>query len=179
DRVVLIWETYGSRGWNIMSAPNFWDFQRESRSFQAMAIFDSDGRGYNLSARGDKQDTEQVSGVRISADFFSVLGVTPFLGRSFLREEEILGRDHEVILSYGLWKLRYGGNPALIGKSIKIDGEDFTVVGVMPEKFQWQFWSGLRQLWVPVGFRKTDYDRGMHSFVALGRLRPGVTRAQA
>jgi len=69
-------------------------------------------------------------------------------GRTFLAEEETLGKDHEVILSYNLWTRRYDGNAQIVGRTIKIDGEDFTVVGVMPAEFQWQFWSGERQLWV-------------------------------
>ncbi len=144
DRLVLVWATYGKGpdNWNIVSAPNYWDFRRRSHSFEGMAIFDSGGRGYNLSAAGTKQQPEQVSGLRVSANFFSVLGVQPYLGRVFLSEEEALGKDREVVLSYGLWKRRYEGDPTLVGRTIKIDGEDFTVVGVMPRDFQWQFWSG-------------------------------------
>src|SRR5438445_13893445 len=150
ERLVLVWETFGKGpdNWNIVSAPNFCDFDRQSHSFQGMAIFDSAGRGYNLSAAGTKQEPEQVSGLRVSAGFFPVLGVKPFLGRTFLPEEEIPGNDHEVVLSYGLWKHRYGGDRSLVGRTIRIDGEDFTVVGVMPREFGWQFWSGPRQLWV-------------------------------
>ena len=181
DRLVLVWETFGKGpdNWNIVSAPNVWDFERQSHSFDGMAIFDSAGRGYNLSATGTKQEPEQVSGLRVSAGFFPVLGVKPFLGRTFLPEEETLGRDHEVVLSYGLWRRRYGGDVALVGRTIKIDGEDFTVVAVMPREFRWQFWSGPRQLWVPVGYTKTDYHRDENSFIAFARLKPGVTVAQA
>jgi putative ABC transport system permease protein len=180
-RLVFVWETFGKGpdNWNIVSAPNYWDFRRQSHSFEGMAIFDSAGRGYNLSATGSKQEPEQVSGLRVSGNFFSVLGVRPYLGRTFLPEEETLGRDREVVLSYGLWKRRYGGDPALVGRTIKIDGEDFTVVGVMPREFAWQFWSGPRQLWVPVGYTKTDYGRDENSFIAFARLRPDVTVAQA
>jgi putative ABC transport system permease protein len=76
DRLVLVWETFGKgpNNLNIVSAPNFWDFKRQSHSFAAMAIFDSAGRGYNLSATGAKHEAEQVSGLRVSAGFFSVLG---------------------------------------------------------------------------------------------------------
>jgi putative ABC transport system permease protein len=181
DRMALVWEAFGKGpdNENIVSAPNFWDFQRQSRSFESMAIFDSGGRGYNLSATGTKAEPEQVSGLRVSAGFFPVLGVKPFLGRTFLPEEEIAGRDHEVVLSYGLWERRYAGDPALVGKTIKVDGEDFTVVGVMPREFQWQFWSNPRQLWVPVGYTKTDYGRDENSFILIARLKPGVTAAQA
>ena len=116
DRLVLVWETSGKghENWNAVSAPNFWDFARQSQSFERMAIFDA-GRGYNLSPTGTKQEAEQVPGLRVSAGFFSVLRVKPLLGRTFLPEEEALGKDHEVVLSYGLWKRHYGGGPALKG----------------------------------------------------------------
>ena len=180
-RLMLVFETFGKGpdNWNIVSAPNFWDFQKQSRSFEDMAIFDSAGRGYNLSAQGGRQEAEQVSGLRVSAGFFPVLGVKPFLGRTFLPEEEILGRDRVVVLSYGLWKNRYGGDPGLLGKPVRIDGSNFVVVGVMPKDFTWQFNSGPRQLWVPVGYTKTDFGRGDNSFFAIGRLKPGVTQLQA
>ena len=154
ERLVLVWETFGKGpdNLNIVSAPNYWDFQRQNHVFEDIAIFDSAGRGYNLSAAGESREPEQVSGLRVSASFFPVLGVRPLLGRVFLPEEEIRGKDHEVILSYGLWTRRFAGDPALVGKTIKVDGEDFTVVGIMPREFHWEFWSGQRQLWVPVGY---------------------------
>ena len=181
DRLVLVWETFGKGpgNWNIVSAPNFWDFQRQSHSFESMAIFDSAGRGYNLSPTGDSQEAAQVSGLRVSAGFFSVLGVKPLLGRTFLPEEETLGKDHVVVLSYGLWKTRYDGDPSLVGRTIRVDGADFTVIGVMPREFAWQFWSGPRRLWVPVGYNKTDFGRGNNSFISIARLKPGVSVAQA
>ncbi len=181
DRMVLVWETFGKGpdSNNIVSAPNFWDFERQAHSFESMAIFDSAGRGYNLSATGDRQQAEQVSGLRVSAGFFSVLGVKPLLGRTFLPEEETLGKDQEVVLSYGLWKRRYGGRISLLGETIRIDGADFTVIGVMPPDFEWQFWSNQRQLWVPAGYTKTDFQRGSNSFIAIARLKPGVSLDQA
>jgi predicted permease len=181
DRLVLVWETFGKGpdNWNIVSAPRFWDFRRLSHSFETMAIFDSAGRGYNLSATGNRQEAEQVSGLRVSAGFFSVLGAKPLFGRTFRPEEETLGKDREVVLSYGLWKTRYGGDPSLVGRTVRIDGADFTVVGVMPPEFAWQFWSSPRQLWVPVGYTKTDFVRGDNSFISIARLKPGVSLAQA
>ena len=181
DRLVLVWETFGKGpdNWNVVSAPNYWDWRRQNDVFESIALFDSAGRGYNLSAQGAGREAEQVSGLRVTASFFPVLGIKPYLGRTFLPEEETLGRDHEVVLSYGLWKRRYGGDPALVGKTIKVDGQDFTVVGVMPPDFHFQFWSGPRQLWVPVGYTKTDYGRDENSFIAFARLKPGVTVTQA
>ena len=181
DRLVLVWQTYGKGpdNYSIVSAPNYWDFERQNHVFEGIALFDSAGRGYNLSTGGSNAEPEQVSGLRVSANFFSVLGVQPFLGRTFLPEEEIRGKDHEVILNYGLWQRRYGADRSLVGKTIKVDGEDFTVVGVMPREFHWEFESGHRQLWVPVGYTEGDRYRGAQSFISFARLKPGVTVAQA
>jgi len=94
DRLVLVWQTYGKGldNLNIISAPNYWDFQRQNHVFENVAIFDSAGRGYNLSANGNSREAEQVSGLRVSSSFFSLLGTHPFLGRTFLAEEEIRGK---------------------------------------------------------------------------------------
>ncbi len=181
ERLVLVWATYHNY-YDIVSAPIYWDWRRQNHVFEDVALFDSAGRGYNLSVarpNAGGQELEQVSGLRVSANFFTVLGVKPFLGRTFFPEEETLGKDHEAVLSYGLWKRRYGGDATLVGKTIKIDGEDFTVVGVMPQDFQFQFWSGQRQLWVPVGYTEGDKHRDSHSFIAFARLKPGVTVDQA
>src|ERR1700722_16119059 len=181
DRLVLVWQTYGKGpdNYSIVSAPNYWDFERQNHVFEGIALFDSAGRGYNLSTGGSNAEPEQVSGLRVSANFFTVLGVQPFLGRTFLPEEEVRGKDHEVILNYGLWQRRYGADRSLLGKTIKVDGEDFTVVGVMPREFHWEFESGHRQLWVPVGYTEGDRYRGAQSFISFARLKPGVTVAQA
>jgi putative ABC transport system permease protein len=178
NRLVLVWETFGEGpdNQNIISAPNFWDFQRQTHSFEAIAIFGSGG-GYNISAAG--QEPEQVWGLRVSAGFFPIVGVNPMLGRTFTTEEELLSRSREVVLSYGLWKSRYGGDATILGRPIRIDGEDFTVVGVMPRDFIWQFEGGATQLWVPMGYTKTDYERSSNSFRSIARLKPGVSVAQA
>jgi putative ABC transport system permease protein len=181
DRLVLVWDTFGKKtdDYNIISAPNYWDFSRQNHVFEKIAIFDSGGRGYNLAPTGENRDPEQVPGLRVTSTFFEVLGVQPFLGRNFLPEEEELGKSHAVILSYGLWKRRYGADRNLVGKIIRIDAEDFTLVGVMPEGFRWQFGGGPRQLWVPVGYTETDKGRGDNSFVSIARLKSGVTIEQA
>jgi len=181
SRLVFVWETFSRNNGdvNIISAPNYKDFALQNHVFENIAILDSAGRGYNLAPSGDSREPEQVSGLRVSSTFFPVLGVHPFLGRNFLPEEEELGKAHVVILSYGLWKRRYGADRTLVGKTIRIDSEDFTVVGVMPPDFQWQFWSGPRQLWVPVGYTETDKGRSDNSFLCIARLKAGVTLAQA
>lgn len=178
DRLVLVWETrvLEPGRTNIVSAPNFQDWQRQNHVFENIAIFDSAGKGFNLS---EGKEPEQVSGVRVSASYFDVLGIKPLMGRTFFPEEESVGKDRVVVLSYGLWQRRYGGDPGIIGKTIRVDGEGYTVVGVMPREFRFQFWSGPRQLWVPVGYTEGDKQRGSHSFISIARLKSGISVSQA
>jgi putative ABC transport system permease protein len=114
-----------------------------------MALFDASRKGYSLS---DGAHPERLQGVRISADYFELFGIAPLLGRGFLRDEEQLGKDHEVILSYAVWKRRYHEDPSIIGQAIRIDGQNGTVVGVMSPQFQFQSWGNPAELWVPVGY---------------------------
>lgn len=178
DRLALVWQSQANdpKDRNIVSAPNFWDWQRQNDVFEKMAILDSAGKGYNLSGGGEP---ERVSGVRISAGFFDVLGVKPRLGRAFVPEEEQPGKHQVVILSDGLWRSRYNSDPAIIGKTVKVEGEEHTVVGVMPPDFEFSLYSPVRQLWVPVAYTKGDQDRTSNSFLCLARLKPGVTMEQA
>ncbi|HYL61900.1 MAG TPA: ABC transporter permease [Candidatus Methylomirabilis sp.] len=178
DRMVLVWQTYGSNPDNasIVSEPNIADIQKQNNVLEPITLFDTAGRGYNLS---EGSEPERIGGLRVSANFFDVLGVKPLLGRTFLPEEEVQGNDHEVVLSYGLWQQNFAGDPSLVGKPIHIDGERYTVVGVMPPQFEFQFWSKARELWVPAGYTTGDMERGSQTFVAISRLKPGVTLAQA
>jgi putative ABC transport system permease protein len=173
DRLQTVWNSsvQDPTDINIVSFPNYRDWIARNRSFESLALFDSSGRGYNLTGGGEP---EQVSGVRVSASFFHVLGVEPMLGRTFRPDEEAPGKDHVVVLSHGLWTRRYGADRSLVGRTIPIDGTAYTVVGVMPASFSFQFWSGERQLWVPAGWTAGDQDRGSNSFICIGRLRNGV-----
>jgi putative ABC transport system permease protein len=160
----------------IVSLPNYRDWRAQNHTFEDIAIFDSAGRGYGLTSHGD---AEQVSGLRVTASFFSVLAVPPMLGRTFLPEEEEPGRDRVVVLSHGLWVRHYGANPQIVGQAIQIDGAAHTVVGVMPPQFVFQFWGPRRELWVPAGWTRGDLDRTSQSFVSIARLKAGVTMADA
>jgi putative ABC transport system permease protein len=178
ERLVLVWESQADDPTvqNIVAAPNFEDWKQQNDVFAAMTIFDSAGKGYDLSGGGEP---EQVSGVRVSSNFFRVLGVQPRLGRAFLPEEETPGKHRVVVLSDGLWRTRYNSDPALIGKTIRVDGEDFTVIGVMPPSFAFNFGGPPRQMWVPIAYTKGDRERSSNSFFCLARLKPGVTLEQA
>jgi putative ABC transport system permease protein len=178
DRLMTVWKApiRDLTDTNIVSMPNYKEWRSRSTSFASLAIFDSAGRGYNLTGIAEP---EQVSGVRVTASFFDVLGVSPLLGRTFRPEEEEPGSDRVVVLSHGLWIRNYGGDRTIIGRPIQIDGLPYTVIGVMPASFRFQFWSGVRELWVPAAWTRGDYDQGSNSFICIGRLKPAVTLAQA
>jgi putative ABC transport system permease protein len=178
SRLVMVWQNQINRpdAWNIVSAPNYLDWQKQNTVFSDMALFDSAGKGYNLSGDGEP---EQVSGVRVSPSFFDVLGVKPRLGRTFLAEEEMPGKHQVVVLSDGLWRSRYAADSTLVGKPILLDGESYTVIGIMPPDFEFQFASSPRKLWVPIVYTEGDKERGSNSFYCLARLKPGVTIEQA
>jgi len=120
---------------------------------------------------------ERVNGARVSAGFFRMAGRTPHMGRAFLAEEMEPGADRVVILSHGLWQRRFGGDPSIVGRTVRINGEAWTIVGVMPEDFI--FPAGF-QLWVPLALTPTEaVDRATRNLFTLGRLAPGVTSGQA
>jgi putative ABC transport system permease protein len=179
DRLVTIWKSPFNTPdrLNIVSLPNFRDYRTQSRTLETVALLDSAGKGYNLTGDGE---AEQVSGVRVTASFFTVFGVQPLLGRTFVPEEETAGRDRVVVLSHGLWVRRYAGDPSVLGRTIQMDGAAYTVIGIMPASFRFQFGgSSVRQLWVPAGWTKGDEERGSNSFYAVGRLKDGVTFNEA
>ena len=118
DRLMTVWKArvQSPADFNIVSMPNYKEWQRRSTSFASMAIFDSAGRGYNLTGVAEP---EQVSGVRVTASFFDVLGVPPLLGRTFRPEEEEPGAGLLVVLSHGLWVRKSGADRAVVGRAIQ------------------------------------------------------------
>ena len=177
ERLAMLWEASAKdrTRFNIVSMPNYRDWLARSQSFESIGLMDSAGQGYSLTGQGE---AERIPGLRVTASVFHVLGIRPMLGRTFLKEEEDAGRNRVVVLSHGLWTRRYAADPAIVGKTIRIDGEAHVVVGVMPASFVFEY--GIRrQLWVPVGWTDGDQSRGSHSFIAIARLKPGVTMEQA
>ena len=154
---------------------NFLDWQRATRTFSSMALYRNEP--YNLTGAGE---AELVGGSMISADFFSTLGVTPILGRNFRTDDDRAGAAPVVLLGGGLWKRKFGSSPDVIGKSIVLNGASYTIVGVVPPSFN--FYGSERDLYTPAG-QWTDpsfLDRRIEvSAHAIGRLKPGVTLAQA
>ena len=158
---------------NWVSAPEFRDLQQLNRSFSDLAAIGSGS--INLGVKGSPQ---RVVGASVSPGLFSMLGAQPLLGRTFLAEEAQPGRDHEVVLSYGLWRRVFGGNRNVIGSTIDIDGVPTVVVGVMAEGFAY---PDEAEIWGPLALSPDDLSensRGSHGLEVLGRMRPGLTLAQ-
>ncbi len=177
DRLVKIWTRFTGIGapndQNWVSAPEFRDFQQLNKSFSDLAAIGSGS--INLGVKGSPQ---RVVGASVSPGLFPMLGTQPLLGRTFLPEEAQPGRDHEVVLSYGLWRRVFGGNRNVIGSTIDIDGVPMSVVGVMPEGFAY---PDETEIWGPLAFSPGDLSensRGGHGLEVLGRLKPGLSLAQ-
>jgi putative ABC transport system permease protein len=187
DRIASIWNDLGEGAQSLpaVSAADFKDYQRRTRAFEAFAAA-SDGEVVDL--RGNLTGSggaERVTMNTITANFFQLLGVRPAVGRAFLPEEAVFHGPHVTIISNGLWKRRYGGDPALVGGTIQIDGVGHTVVGVLPEGFHLLLPAEAyvvtdAEVWTPLQY---DYanapPRNWTSFTVFGRLKPGVTFPEA
>jgi putative ABC transport system permease protein len=177
DRLMQIWHVPPQTSFPGMtrfavSPANFLDWQKQNNVFDQMAVYG--GAGYDITGTGKP---ESVTGGRVSSNFFSVLGVQPLHGRVFLPEEDRPGRNHELILGYKLWQARYASDPNVVGKSINLDGDPYVVVGVMGPKMAV---PNFAQLWTPLGLSDQEAAvRGEHNLFSIGRLKPGVTLAQA
>jgi predicted permease len=154
---------------------NFLDWQRDTQTFSSMAIYRNND--YNFIGTGE---AERLTGYMVSADFFSTLGVTPILGRTFLRDEDHAGAAPVVILGGGFWKRKFGSSLEVIGKAMILNGTSYTIVGVIPAAFT--FYGHDRDVYTPIGqwtdasFRDRRVDVSAHG---IGRLKPGVTFSQA
>jgi predicted permease len=174
ERLVRIYEKSPQFDAQSISYPNFLDWRERNQSFEQIAAFRFEG--VNLTG-GDLP--ERIQGRLVSANFFSILGARPVLGRPFLPEEDRPGGNSAVILGNGIWQRRYGRDPNVIGKSLVINGKDYTVIGILPADFS--FYSQA-ELFLPIGAIDdvTMRSREIHPGIqAIGRLKPGVSLEQA
>ena len=188
DRLANLWVDFGVGAQSLpaMSPGDFRDYQERNRSFEMLAA-GSGGQvvGATGALTGTGGEPERVDVSPVTANFLPLLGVDPVYGRHFTAEEEAPGGPKVVILSHGLWKRRYGGDPGIIGARIRLDGLDQTVVGVMPEGFRlWlpseAFLITDSQIWKPLQFNYANQPpRNFTFFTVFGRLKPGVTFEQA
>ena len=164
--------------YNMASGGIFAEWKKQSHSFSDLAIVSTLGE-YNLSGAGG-QLPERVRAVDCSWDLFPTLGVEPALGRGFTPEDDKQSASATVILSWGLWKRRFGGDPAILNQTIHINAKPYTVIGIMPSWFAYPE-QGV-QLWTPIYHEELPQDLqalDSHDYIAIGRLRPGVSEIQA
>jgi predicted permease len=176
DRLVLIWHEYG--GMNLakasISVPTFLEYRDHVEGFESVAV--STPWNANLTGAGDP---ERLDGSLVSGAFFGTLGVAPVIGRDFLPEEDKPGGNRVVILSDGLFRRRFGADASIIGKTVSLNGENHTVVGVLPAGFQF---NRPVDLYRPVGFTPeqiTPDNHGNEFLVGVARVKAGVTMDQA
>jgi len=176
ERIVALFRTSAqSQEWPHSPA-NFYDFQRQNTSFEQLAAF-SWGNA-NLAEPG--QPAERLSGMTASADFFTIFGLPPALGRVFRPEDDQAGAGQVTVLSNGFWRSHYAADPKVIGRVVRMDGQPVTVIGVMPPEFDNVTYWGHLDLWRPLAFDgATRRIRDNNWLQAFGRLKPGVTLGQA
>jgi putative ABC transport system permease protein len=171
-RLLHVYSTVPERGWthNSVSIPDYLDFREQS---QTMDIAASYGRDFNVSG-GDRP--ERIDGERTSWNYFQVLRISPILGRTFTRDEERDGDHRVAILSNGFWRRRFGADPSVVGRTLQLDGESYSVVGVVPPRFQ--FYESRTEIWTPIPLTG-DEGRGSHFLAPVARLRSAATLEQA
>ena len=178
DRLVVIYARELGLTHGRISYPNFLDWVRENRSFSALAAYRDDF--FLLTGTGDP---ESVPVERVSASFFPLLGVKPVVGHMFRPEEDQIGAGPVALISAGFWKRKFGSSPDAVGKTLRLDGKSYTIIGVIPASFSYQE-TGFHKsdVYVPIGqwddpsFRDRRNALGRH---AIGRLKPGVSFAEA
>ncbi|MEO8594368.1 MAG: ABC transporter permease [Candidatus Solibacter sp.] len=180
DRLVILWHTVAGGGARVvgMSPHDYTIYRDTARSFESVAAITS--RGYNLSTASEPV---RVTCGRVTDTLFPTLGIAPFRGRWFDRSDDRDNANHVILISHDSWKARYGGDEEIVGKSISLDLVPHTVVGIMPKSFNFppEGVQGLAQseCWVPAGFSPAEMATPGFNFVVFGRLKPGVTLAQA
>src|SRR6202451_3056305 len=178
DQLVTFHENKPNFEGGSVSYPNFRDWQKDNHTFSALAL----ARTYAFSLTGSGEP-EQVGGEFISADFFPVLGVQPVIGRTFTQDEEKIGAGPVALISAGLWQRKFSSSPDILGKSVTLNARPFTIVGVIPANFHLAI-PGFRdtEVYAPIGQWSNPLllERGAGlGFHGIGRLKPGVTIAQA
>jgi putative ABC transport system permease protein len=186
ERLVMVFEKFTRQGLDQIpvSAQEFLDYQKQNEVFEQIAAFTT--ATYNMTGTGEP---EQIQGAVVSASLFPLLGVKPLQGRAFLPEENEVGHENVVLVSQGLWQRRFGSDPALVGKQLSLNGKSYTVVGIMPSDFQFPLslfdvqgfqFTQKADMWTPVTFSQALLDcRSCRGLGVIGRLKPGVTLAQA
>jgi putative ABC transport system permease protein len=171
DRIVSILLTSPQGSGMGCSIPKFQEYQRQASIFKDVAAYDFAGPGFNIT--GDRP--ELIHGLHVSEAYFRVFGAPVMLGRTFTAQEDSPNGGHVVVLSYGLWQRRFGGNSNVVGQALSLAGEPYTIVGVLGRNFAS---DPEADIWIPFQFEPNSTNQG-HFFLAAAMLKPGVTVTQA
>ena len=177
DRLVAVWESLPEKNWlrEPFSGPDFEDWRQASTQLEGMAGLSS----RSMSWTGPQEPLRLKAG-RVSWNFFQVLGVAPALGRAFLAEEDQVAGPKVVILSHEFWARYCNLDPGMVGRTLRLDGEDRLVVGIMPKGFHFDYQLGHSDLFTPMALDSTLASaRGQHFMLVVGRLKAGATAASA
>jgi putative ABC transport system permease protein len=186
SRLVLLWEQFALQGLERIpiSAPEFRDYEKQAHSFDGIAAFNY--ATFNLSA-GDL--SERIQGAVVSPSLFALLGARPLRGRTFSPDEQQVGRDDVVLISEGLWRRRFNSDPAVVGNKLLLNDRGYTVVGIMPARFEFPLplfnvqgnrFAERADIWKPVAFTKDELkSRGSRNYGVIARLRDGVSTRHA
>jgi predicted permease len=170
DRIVMVWSYVNGRR-NGVAAGDFLDWKRQNTTFESIAAWTGQSMSLSTSSHPETVNTQ-----RCTPGFLHVLGQPFLMGRDFLPEEGELGKDHELILTYKLWKNRFGSNPEILGKQVRLDAEQYTVVGVLAPGATDRVQS---EAYTPLAFRPNQINHEFHWILVMGRLKHGVTVQQA
>jgi putative ABC transport system permease protein len=176
DRLVNLWSTAIKRGLPraYVGMANVYDWKARNHVFEDIAALRAVAN-FNLTGQGEP---ERLNGSRVSSNLFPVLGVTPLVGRTFTEDEDEIGHEHVALLTYPLWVRRFGADPGIVGRTIALNGEPYTVVGVMRPDFA--FPTREFQIYTPLTFDPAELvNRMNYSYLAVARLKSGVSQAQA
>ena len=171
DRMVQILLTSPQGSGPGASIPKFQEWQKQTSIFKDVAAYDFAGPGFNIT--GDRP--ELIHGIHVSEGYFRVFGAPVMLGRTFTRQEDSPNGGHVLVLSYGLWQRRFGGNPKAVGQALSLGGEPYTIIGVLGRDFAT---DPEADIWIPFQFEPNSINQG-HFFLGAAMLKPGVTLAQA
>jgi putative ABC transport system permease protein len=186
ESLVLLFEKFSAQGLDQIpvSAPEYLDWEKQTRSYERIAAFNF--ANFNLTG-GDMP--ERIQGATVTPSLFPLLGVSPIKGRVFNDTEFGEGNDGVVMISERLWRRRFNSDPQLVGTQLSVNGRSFTVVGIMPANFEFPLplfgvqggtFAERADMWKPIAFTKQELEsRGSRSYGVIGRLKPGVTLAQA
>jgi putative ABC transport system permease protein len=176
ERVVALWKSAkDKRTEGYVSYLDLQDWRAGTQSFEDIAGYKPNG--FNIV---QQDEAERVPGMRVTANFFPLLKVTPIRGRNFQVEEELIGSQAVAMISYEFWQSRFGGNESALGQQLTLNGRPHTIIGILPPRFEFPLSANESSIWTTVvGEGENLKERGAQVFLSVGRLKPGVTIAHA